>query len=336
MKFRKGKILIIAGLVALASCGSKDKKDAAPAETQQTEERQQSQDQSDKKDPVKPITPSTTQLKYPVVFHQGFMNGEKQENSDLIKAVQKYGVVKIHHTKVASANAIASRAQELATQIDDILQQTKAEKVNILAHSIGGLDARYLISTLGYADKVASLSTVGTPHRGTPIADLIVDGQIPEFLQSNFGSIKDFIQSTIDSVTEFAGKYFNAASSLDNFDVIAAMENITEEYMEEEFNPSNPDADSVYYQSWAGTSGIGTGHKIKPVLYTTGAYLTLKAGRNDGVVPESSAQWGKYKGILKADHIDLSSREIGVLGGDGFEFEKFLDLVVKDLVAKGY
>jgi triacylglycerol lipase len=63
--------------------------------------------------------------------------------------------------------AIAERARCLVEQVGRL----RAERVNLLAHSMGGLDARYAISRLGLAKRVASLTTVGTPHRGTPLAD---------------------------------------------------------------------------------------------------------------------------------------------------------------------
>src|SRR5207249_8887306 len=48
---------------------------------------------------------------------------------------------------------------------------TLFRSVNIVAHSMGGLDARYAISQLGLGGRVASLITIGTPHLGTPLAD---------------------------------------------------------------------------------------------------------------------------------------------------------------------
>jgi triacylglycerol lipase len=63
--------------------------------------------------------------------------------------------------------AIAERAASLAEQVGRL----RAPRVNLLAHSMGGLDARYAISRLGLAPRVASLTTIGTPHRGTPLAD---------------------------------------------------------------------------------------------------------------------------------------------------------------------
>lgn len=44
-------------------------------------------------------------------------------------------------------------------------------KVLIVGHSLGGLDARYMISKLGMDDRVAAVLTVATPHRGSPVAD---------------------------------------------------------------------------------------------------------------------------------------------------------------------
>src|SRR6185436_14907353 len=73
----------------------------------------------------------------------------------------------VHVTRVAKAAGIKRRAAELAAQIDRL----PYDRVNIIAHSMGGVDARYAISKLGLDSRVASLTTIGTPHRGTPLAD---------------------------------------------------------------------------------------------------------------------------------------------------------------------
>lgn len=74
----------------------------------------------------------------------------------------------VHVPVVGMTNGIPERAQRLKAQID---QMVPTGKVNIIAHSLGGLDARYMITHLGMADRVASLTMVGTPHRGTTAAD---------------------------------------------------------------------------------------------------------------------------------------------------------------------
>ena len=66
--------------------------------------------------------------------------------------------------------SIPGNARALLRRAEDILSETSSEKLNLLAHSTGGLEARYLISTLGFAPKAASLTTICTPHRGSKAA----------------------------------------------------------------------------------------------------------------------------------------------------------------------
>ncbi|HEY3804174.1 MAG TPA: hypothetical protein VGL61_16270 [Kofleriaceae bacterium] len=71
------------------------------------------------------------------------------------------------------------RAKAIAPQLQSILEKTGAPKLNLIAWSEGGLDARYLISSMGWADRIASLSMVATPNRGSAaagkVATVLVD-----------------------------------------------------------------------------------------------------------------------------------------------------------------
>ena len=64
---------------------------------------------------------------------------------------------------------IEDNAQIIREKILEILSENHCDKVNIIAHSKGGLDARYLISGLHMENQVASLTTVSTPHRGSEL-----------------------------------------------------------------------------------------------------------------------------------------------------------------------
>src|SRR5262245_20287703 len=66
------------------------------------------------------------------------------------------------------------RAQELADRID--AAQFPDGPIHIIAHSMAGMDSRHLIAANhhGLSDRIASLTTLATPHHGSPIADLIV------------------------------------------------------------------------------------------------------------------------------------------------------------------
>ena len=73
-----------------------------------------------------------------------------------------------HAVRLPAAASVPERAQMLVDKIDAMAH----DRVDIIAHSLGGLDARYALSRLGLARRVRALVTVGTPHHGTPLADL--------------------------------------------------------------------------------------------------------------------------------------------------------------------
>ncbi len=80
----------------------------------------------------------------------------------------------VYHTNVSFAADVETRAQDLTREINKILATTGHEKVHIIGHSMGGLDARHMIVNHAMAHKVASLTTIGTPHLGTSVADWFI------------------------------------------------------------------------------------------------------------------------------------------------------------------
>ena len=75
---------------------------------------------------------------------------------------------RVHCARLSPTAGIVHRAGQLR---DYLNQVSPIEPVHIIAHSMGGLDARYMISRLDMADRVLSLTTIATPHRGSPFAD---------------------------------------------------------------------------------------------------------------------------------------------------------------------
>src|SRR6267154_5683824 len=73
-----------------------------------------------------------------------------------------------HRPGVPPRASVPVRAGKLVA----LLRELPGERINVIAHSMGGLDARYAITRLGLSERVACLVTIGTPHRGTPLVDL--------------------------------------------------------------------------------------------------------------------------------------------------------------------
>jgi triacylglycerol lipase len=142
-------------------------------------------------------------------------------------------------------------------------------RVNVIAHSMGGLDARYAISKLGLADRVASLVTIGTPHFGTPLAD-VGAGLVP-------GTVSRALARLVD---------------------VRALHDLTTDALDR-FNRDVPDAPGVAYCSVVARSTLA---KTNPLLWPSHTFLTARAGANDGLVPAASQGWGKVMREIEADH----------------------------------
>jgi triacylglycerol lipase len=78
----------------------------------------------------------------------------------------------VYPTRVRFAASADERAKNLRDEVLAVLQRSGQEKVHIIGHSMGGLDARRMIVYEDMADKVASVASIGSPHLGTSFADV--------------------------------------------------------------------------------------------------------------------------------------------------------------------
>lgn len=86
------------------------------------------------------------------------------------RALEEQGFV-AYETDVSFAAGVGQRALDLQQAVQQILADGEHDQVNIIAHSMGGLDGRHMILMDAMAGRVASLVTIGTPHLGTSFAD---------------------------------------------------------------------------------------------------------------------------------------------------------------------
>jgi len=103
------------------------------------------------------------------------------------------------------AGSVAERAQDLKNYLQS-QGEVAGTKVHLIAHSMGGLDSRFMISKLGMADRVLSLTTIGTPHHGSPIADIVVKGTNPvvnKFIEHLGVDIKGLFDLTTSASSKF-------------------------------------------------------------------------------------------------------------------------------------
>lgn len=108
--------------------------------------------------------------KYPIVLAHGVVLKDVGrfkafgKIEDVLKK-QGYAVFNADHDGLGS---IENNAAQLKRFIEKILSQTGAERVNVIAHSKGGLDTLYMIDRLGMADQIASLTFISPPTAARP------------------------------------------------------------------------------------------------------------------------------------------------------------------------
>ena len=182
------------------------------------------------------------------------------------------------------AKGVDKRAECLKHTVIHVLQETHAPKVNLIAHSMGGLDARHMLFNDRHKDqiheKIASLTTISTPHEGSPLADRIMQRMEPLLRLS--GGVRMYIKGLEDVGTRACIAYNNRE------DV-------------KEFETSCEG--DILFQTYAGRHplpGISAFHKRSHIL------IYRLEGDNDGMVSVKSAKWREryFKGILEGmDHL---------------------------------
>ena len=194
-------------------------------------------------------------------------------------ALQKAGYT-VFHTNVPWARDVETRAATLEQQVSEVAEAYG--KVHIIAHSMGGLDARHMLFNDGCPDaivsKVASLSTISTPHLGTSLADAGIErfgdwiGRFPE-LQRMIGGLFDLTRERCFAFNDRA----------------------------ESFERDN----DVIYRTYAGAQEHG--RRVCLVLKAPHTYITRHEGLNDGLVSVESATWRPAlfnEDPIEADHLN--------------------------------
>lgn len=300
---------------------------------------------------------------YPIVLVHGFTGSRSLWNFvDVPEALRQDGhggsegpaEFRVFHAELPPFGRPDDNAAVLAEQVAQVLARTGASRVNLIAHSKGGLDARAFIS-LYNQDRVASLTTVASPHRGTRVADAalgLLGGPIDDAVDHLLG-----LWTLSLSRDEFLGRE----------DIRGALSDMAE-HNADAWNAAHPDDPGVFYQSWAGVSHVaalphprGSDHvwnvcqqkgylrvagqdvprdrmdaKLVPIAALVAHGTDLLP--NDGMALVSSSIWGEFRGCIPADHQDDVGRRntTGADSRSGFQHVRFYRQVAFDLAARGY
>ena len=226
----------------------------------------------------------------------------------------------VYYGNHQSAAAVADSAAEIAARVREIVRETGCERVNVIAHSKGGLDCRYAMAELGLAPMVASLTTVNTPHRGCLFAERLLQMAPPEMQQ------------------RIATGYNRAAKRLgdESPDFLAAVTDLTAEVCTAR-DAMYPAPDGVFCQS-IGSVMNNAGSAPFPLNFCY-RFVQYFDGENDGLVGKESFSFGEHyrlltvqgkRGISHGDVVDLFRENL-----PEFDVREFYVELVHDLKIRG-
>ncbi|MEZ4222662.1 MAG: hypothetical protein R3B13_17100 [Polyangiaceae bacterium] len=308
---------------------------------------------------------SSGQSRHPLLLVSGIdAHADFDWNPRIPKALEKAGFVS-YHVKLAPWATTDVRAWDLLKW----LRQIPHEKVNLVCYAVGGIDCRYLVSPGGLAAdpavaqevwaRVASITTIATPHRGTAVANALLLASDDELAHSILNA--------------FVGPGSFAAAPAD-YALRDVLDGLTNESMNT-LNETLGDAPGIYYQSYAAVSHVldtrfenrddaieracrdqsgqlryehhpETRDVLSNLLLVTAPFASRTLSQadqpidtpSDGMVSVDSAKWGEFRGCIPADHYDVIG-QIGDSGPDprtGFDAAVFYVNLAADLAARGF
>ncbi|SMC60414.1 triacylglycerol lipase [Oscillospiraceae bacterium] len=263
------------------------------------------------------------QTKYPILMVHGvfFRDSDFFNYWGRIPADLEENGATIFYGDQESAASVDECGKQLAAKIKEIVEKNGCGKVNIIAHSKGGLDSRAAISLCGAAPYVASLTTINSPHYGCQFADYLLT-KAPDSLRASIASKYNAVLTKVGDKKP---------------DFLAAVSDLTDTSCKA-FNERCPNSPDVYYQSVGSTSVKASGGRFPLNL----SYHLVKHfdGVNDGLVSLPSMKWGdnfevvkprKKRGITHGDMIDLMRENI-----DGFDVRETYVKIVSGLKERGF
>lgn len=260
--------------------------------------------------------------KYPIVLVHGMLGFDSVLGMDYFygveKALEKKGA-RVYPVQVTALDSSEARGEELLVQVEQILAVTGAQKVNLIGHSHGGPTARYVASVR--PDLVASVTSVGSPHKGSDVADLVQD----------ISDSSDTLTVGVSAIVNGLGGLINVLSSnptngnQDSLATMASLNSVGSAAFNAQFpegiptsdcgEGANPASNGVRYYSWSGTSSYtNVFDPADPFLLLTSGAFALKSGEdNDGLVGRCSSHLGSViRDNYRMNHLDEINGFIGI------------------------
>ncbi len=216
-------------------------------------------------------------MKYPILLVHGMALKDLKffkAFGNIEKILRSEGYI-VYTSTQDGFGSIETNAIQLKKQILDILEKENVDKINLIAHSKGGLDSKYLIEHLDMNDKIASLTTLCTPFKGSIIATLSL--KLPRFIKKIIVFFINFWYRIFKDEKPDALKVAEELKERDSLEI-------------ETLNISH----NIYCQSYSTTLKRKRDDFLLSIPLMFSRYY--KKDKTDGLVSQESTKFENYKG----------------------------------------
>lgn len=270
---------------------------------------------------VNHVQSSYAKTKYPIVFNHG-MAGFNRIGTEGLGLDYWYQILpnlarngaNTWATRVSPFHSTEVRGEQLLQQVESILAITGATKVNLVGHSHGGPTIRYVAAMI--PKKVASLTTVGSPHKGAHFADLVLKAE-NTILQIPLVAVVTVISKLIIAAQGLNSNVYPhnplaSAKSLSTADSLKFNAKFPLGIPNSTCGDGPAEKNGIYLYSFTGTSQLTNLFDPDAVLKITGAFTN--GGRdNDGLVARCSTKFGKtIRDNYNWNHMDEVNQFLGL------------------------
>jgi len=263
------------------------------------------------------VSSGYTKTVYPIVLCHGMAGfdslfGVADYFHGIAETLQQGGA-DVHVTHVPQFSSTAQRGEALVAQIEDIVAQTGKARVNLIGHSHGGLDVRYVAAVR--PDLVASVTSVGTPHQGAELATFlrknVKNGGFTEIvlaaLANSLGTLIGLLAGDVSEQDSLAGLGSLSATGAAAFNASYPLG-----------LPTSPCgngpavAGGIRFYSWSGTWPLTNVFDVSDGPLGVASLVYHEA--NDGLVGRCSSHLGQVvRDNYKMNHLDEVNQVFGLV-----------------------
>jgi len=266
---------------------------------------------------------SYTKTKHPIMLVPGIFAFDSISVVDywyqIPNAIEKRGG-KAYVAKINAFENSVQRGETLIAQMEAIIATSKGKvtKFNLMGHSQGGMTSRYVMNVR--PDLVASVTTMATPHSGSPLADIVtniapqasVQGVLFEAFANTVGNLVNLLSKNKKDDSDIYSMLgeFNAAGAAQfnaNFPI-----GLPSTHCGNGPSQVNIAGHNIKTYSWGGTGHFTGGIDISdPLFAITGLAFN---GGNDGVTGQCSSHFGKViRDNYYMNHLDFNNHILGLV-----------------------